>query len=247
MRNKGMPIYPKKFFSQKNIPTEDEKLIFVLMPFAEKYKEIYEDIIKPLVKEMGLRSLRADEIFGPGAIMEDILRLIAKARIIIADVTGRNPNVFYELGIAHTVKNDVIIITQNLDDVPFDLRHLRYIEYSQTLRGSQYLRSELKNTIESLLPVEGIAFDKKRRIISYKGKSAHLTPHEAHIIELFLSGSTVTHEEIVSQTKSKTRSKNPAEVTRPLISRLNSKIDAIWGEDIGIQSVRGTGYYLEIS
>lgn len=242
-----MPIYPKNFFSQKNIPPEEDKLIFVLMPFAEKYKEIYEDVIKPLVKEMGLRSLRADEIFGPGAIMEDILKSIAKARIIIADVTGRNPNVFYELGIAHTVKNDVIIITQALEDIPFDLRHLRYIEYSQTLRGSQYLKAELKSTIESLLPIERIAFDKKRRIISYKGKSTHLTPHEARIIELLLSNSTVTHEEIVAQTKSKTGSKNPAEVTRPLISRLNNKIDAIWGNTIKIQSVRGTGYYLEIS
>ena len=226
-----MPIYPKTFFTQKNLPAEDAKFIFVLMPFAKEYKEIYDDVIKPLVKEMGLKSLRADEIFGSGAIMEDILKMIAKARIVIADVTKRN--------------HDVIIITQTLDDVPFDLRHLRYIEYSPTLRGSQYLRSELKSTIETLLPIEGIIFDKKRRTISYKGKSAHLTPHEARIIELFLSNPTITHEEILSQVNSKTGSMDPAEVTRPLISRLKNKIDAIWGENISIRSVRGTGYYLE--
>ena len=240
-----MPIYPKTFFNQEDLPAEDAKLIFVLMPFADEYKEIYDDVIKPLVEEMGLKSLRADEIFGLGAIMEDILKMIAKARIIIADVTERNPNVFYELGISHTVKNDVIIITQTMDDVPFDLQHLRCIEYSQTLRGSLDLRSQLKSTIEAILYTEGIIFDKRRRTISYKGKSVNLTPHEARIMELFLSNPTITHEEILSKIQSKTGSKNPAEVTRPLISRLNSKINAIWGQNISIQSVRGTGYYLE--
>ena len=244
-----MPIYPKTFFTQENLPNEDAKLIFVLMPFAEEFKEIYDDVIKPLAEEMGLESLRADEIFGLGPIMEDILKMIAKARIIVADVTKRNPNVFYELGISHTVKTDVIIITQTMEDVPFDLQHLRCIEYSQTLRGSLELRSQLKSTIESILYSGGINFDSKRRTITYKGKSVYLTPHEAQIIELFLinpTNTTITHEEILSKIQSKAASKNPAKVTRPLISRLNNKINAIWGKSISIQSVRGTGYYLEI-
>lgn len=240
-----MSIYPKTYFQQQNLPAEDSRLIFVLMPFAEEYREIYEDVIKPLAKELGLKSLRADEIFGSKAIMEDILRTIAKSKIIIADVTNRNPNVFYELGISHTVKDDVIIITQSMDDVPFDLQHLRCIKYSQTLRGSQDLKSQLRHTIETILNIDSINFDKKRRAITFRGKSIILTPHEAIIMELFLADSTVTHEEILSGINSKTASNNPAEVTRPLISRLNSKIRNTWSENISIESVRGVGYHLE--
>lgn len=241
-----MSIYPKTYFQQQNLPAEDEKLIFVLMPFAEEYREIYDDVIKPLAKEIGLKSLRADEIFGSKAIMEDILKTIAKSKIVIADVTNRNPNVFYELGISHTVKDNVIIITQSMDDVPFDLQHLRCIKYSQTLRGSQELKLQLLHTIESILQVDTISFDKKRRAVTFRERSVYLTPHEAIIIDLFLSDSTVTHEEILSGINSKTTANNPAEVTRPLISRLNNKIKKAWGEDVSIESVRGSGYHLEI-
>ena len=241
-----MSIYPKTYFQQQNLPTEDEKLIFVLMPFAEKYQEIYDDIIRPLAKEIGLKSLRADEIFGSNAIMEDILKAIAKSKIVIADVTNRNPNVFYELGISHTVKDNVIIITQSMDDVPFDLKHLRCINYSQTLRGSQELKSQLRQTIEGILQIDSLSFDKKRRTITFKGKSVKLTPHQAIIFDLFQANSTVTHEEILSGINSKTTADTPAEVTRPLISRLNNKIKKAWGEDISIESIRGLGYYLEI-
>ena len=241
-----MSIYPKPYFQQANLPAEDPRLIFVLMPFAAEYKEIYDDVIKPLVLEMGLKPLRADEIFGSRAIMEDILRTIAESRIIIADVTKRNPNVFYELGISHTVKDDVIIITQSMDDVPFDLQHLRCIKYSQTLRGSQDLKLQLRSTIEAALHIDGINFDKKRRTMTYQGKRVKLTPHEALIMELFLRDATVAHEEILSQIQSKAESSNPAGVTRPFISRLNNKINRAWGENISIESVRGTGYHLEI-
>ena len=240
-----MNIYPKTYFQQKNLPAEDAKLIFVLMPFAEEHREIYDDVIKPLANEMGLKAIRADEIFGSKAIMEDILKAIAESKIIIADVTNRNPNVFYELGISHTVKDDVIIITQTMSDVPFDLQHLRCIKHSQTLRGSQELKSQLMHTIETIIHVDTVNFDKKRRTITFRGKSVKLTPHEAVIMELFLSDSTVTHEEILSGINSKTVSNNPAEVTRPLTSRLNDKIKRTWSEDISIEFVRGTGYYLE--
>lgn len=214
------------------------------MPFSEMYREIYEDVIRPLANEIGLKSLRADEIFGSKAIMEDILKTIAKSKIVIADVTNRNPNVFYELGISHTVKDNVIIITQSMDDVPFDLQHLRCIKYSQTLRGSQELKSKLLHTIEAILHIDSLSFDKKRRAITFRGRSIKLTPHEAIIVDLFLSDSTVTHEEILLAINSKTAANNAAEVTRPLISRLNSKIKKAWGEEITIESVRGVGYYL---
>ena len=63
--------------------------------------------------------------------MEDIWELINKSRIIVADVTGKNANVFYELGISHTIGKDYIVLTQNELDVPFDLKHRRYFKYTQ--------------------------------------------------------------------------------------------------------------------
>lgn len=75
---------------------------------------------------------------------------INEAELIIADVTGRNPNVFYELGMAHVVKDKVVLITQNIGDVPFDLRHFRYIVYRPTPKGTAKLRKTLLETISAI-------------------------------------------------------------------------------------------------
>ena len=91
----------------------DEDLCFVLIPFNEQFNQLYQKHIKPALEALNLRVMRADDLFKPTAIIEDIWEYINRARIIVADVTGRNPNVFYELGIAHTVGKDAIILTQN--------------------------------------------------------------------------------------------------------------------------------------
>lgn len=132
----------------------NESLCFVLMPLNnQKLQEIYEDQVKPTVEgaELKLKCIRADNLYGTRPIIEDIWKSINEAKIIIADVTERNPNVFYEIGIAHTVGKNVIIISQDMDDVPFDLRHLRCIIYETTPRGAKNLVEQLKSTILSLI------------------------------------------------------------------------------------------------
>ncbi len=132
--------------------TLDDSLVFVLAPFSEPFDGIYQDHIKPTVESIaGLRCRRADDIYDNRSIMEDIWRSINEARIIIAELTGRNPNVFYETGVAHTVGKEVILLAQSMDDVPFDLRHIRHIRYDNTYRGILTLQSDLKNTIETIL------------------------------------------------------------------------------------------------
>ena len=121
------------------------------MPFGEPFDELYHEVIRPTVEAMEMRCLRADEVFSVGPIMQDILQGIARAGVIIADVTGRNPNVFYELGIAHTVKDRVIIVSQSMDDVPFDLKHIRMLIYETSLRGIRRFSSRLKATLEAVL------------------------------------------------------------------------------------------------
>lgn len=147
---KYSPIYPKDFLTSVDIH-EDEDLVFVLMPFGEPHDEIYNHVIKREVQQLGMQCLRSDEIFSAKPIMQDVLQSIMTASVIIADVTGRNPNVFYELGIAHAVKDRVIIITQSMDDVPFDLKHIRAIVYDTSPRGTREFHLTLKATIETVM------------------------------------------------------------------------------------------------
>jgi hypothetical protein len=79
------------------------------------------------------------------------LGLHTKTSFLIADLTGRNANVFYELGLAHALKKDVILITQKIEDVPFDLRHYRCIVYDNTIRGASKLESGLRGTLEDII------------------------------------------------------------------------------------------------
>ena len=109
--------------------------VFVLMPFAETFKPVFDDHIKTVCNKLGYTVQRADDIFRAGNIIDDVWSMIYNAKKVIVDCTSRNPNVFYELGISDTIGKDVVIITQNKDDIPFDLRHRRYIKYVFTPRG----------------------------------------------------------------------------------------------------------------
>jgi hypothetical protein len=123
--------------------TIDKDLCFVLMPFQPNFYRIFEDHIKPTLKKKFKRVIKADDIYESNSIIEDIWIQINKARLIIADVTNKKPNVFYELGIAHTVGKDVIIITQNEDDIPFDISYIRYIHYNDNEEGWNHLKEIL--------------------------------------------------------------------------------------------------------
>ncbi|MGH8729757.1 MAG: hypothetical protein ACREV9_16725 [Burkholderiales bacterium] len=118
------------------------------MPFEPKYKEVYSEVYKQVCAANKLDCWRVDEISRPGSITRDIVEGIIDAEIIIADLTGRNPNVFYELGIAHSVGNKTIMTAQNIGDVPFDVRNYRVLVYDQT---SRKLRGDLDKAIKELL------------------------------------------------------------------------------------------------
>ena len=123
---------------------------FVIMPFAGEFEGIWETIIRPTVEQAGDTCVRADDFFSPGVIMDDVLKRISEADYLIADLTHRNPNVFYELGIAHATKKDVLLITQEINDIPFDLAHQRVISYSDSVSGAENLRTSLIRTINSI-------------------------------------------------------------------------------------------------
>lgn len=102
---------------------------FVIMPFGNWYDSYYKEIYIPSIKDAGLEPVRADELFTTGAVIEQIWEEIVKADVLLAELSGKNANVFYELGLAHAISKPVVFITRDLEDVPFDLRHLRVISY----------------------------------------------------------------------------------------------------------------------
>jgi len=127
----------------------DRTLCFVMMPFADEFFLNYEEGIRPALEAAGLRGVHAGEIFGTREIMEDIWESICTARVVVADVSGRNANVFYELGIAHTMGKECVVITQSPRDVPFDITSRRYIQYDPRKRVA--LRDRLERTLKSIL------------------------------------------------------------------------------------------------
>ncbi|MEM1054038.1 MAG: hypothetical protein AAGI52_00820 [Bacteroidota bacterium] len=133
----------------------DEHYCFVLMPFRKEFDDIYQKSIRPSAEASGLTCRRADEIFTNKIIMGDIWNSIQKSGIIVADLTTRNPNVMYELGLAHAMWRRTILISQNVDDVPFDLRNLRIISYQNKNDQDMYqLSFRLQEAIYSVRATE---------------------------------------------------------------------------------------------
>lgn len=148
MLNKIVKINP--IFKGRDFLRNDN-LYFVLSPFKDPFNIIFNDHIKPTIEQIpNSICLRADNIYGNKPIIEDIWKSINEASIIIAELTERNPNVFYEIGMAHTIGKEVILITQSMNDVPFDLKHLRCIVYEYTPRGCKTLEENLINTINQI-------------------------------------------------------------------------------------------------
>src|SRR5436309_886241 len=108
---------------------------FVIMPFAPSFDAIWQSVIRPEVEEYGDECQRADDVRTPGYIIAEMLTAIRTADYLIADLTSRNQNVYYELGFAHALQKPAILLTQDLADVTFDLRYQRVIEYSDTVAG----------------------------------------------------------------------------------------------------------------
>lgn len=135
------------------VPASDQpkRDIFVLMPFRDDLTPIYEDHLKRCAKRIGMSCGRADDFFSNKSIMEDIWSGICHARLVIADCTGRNPNVFYEIGIVHTLDKKTILIAQSVDDVPFDLRHRRVLVYQFTPRGMSKFEEDFEKAVKSVL------------------------------------------------------------------------------------------------
>ncbi len=116
---------------------------FILMPFAAEFEDVYKYLISEGLESAGYIVKRADDIKSQSNIIGDIVKGITTSDLIVADLTGANPNVYYELGIAHALNKKVILITQEIDDLPFDLRSYRVIGYSVYFAKMNQAKKEL--------------------------------------------------------------------------------------------------------
>jgi hypothetical protein len=137
-----------KVFSFGDEPV-NSKLVSVMMPFNARFNDAYAVIVE-VVSGLGKRCRRADDIWKNDSVIQDVVQLIATSKVVICDLSGKNSNVFYETGIAHTLGKDVILITRSKDDVPFDLRHLRFIDYLNNGEGLKQLGERLRDRLEAL-------------------------------------------------------------------------------------------------
>lgn len=140
-------IQPKVFQIPESVV--NEKLVSVMMPFDKSFDAVFESIVDAC-KSVELRCQRADNIWIDSTVIQDIFSLIYTSNIIIVDFTHKNPNVLYETGIAHTLGRPVIPITQSENDVPFDLRHHRFLKYLPNTEGLIDMNEKLKLRLNSL-------------------------------------------------------------------------------------------------
>lgn len=125
--------------------------IFVAMQFGAPYDTLYQQVISPSAKSLGLTVERIDEVAGPGIIFEDIKRHISEAKIVVAEITAPNQNVFYELGYAHALNKPTILLAQRGKELPFDIRSYRVIFYDDTIGGKPAVEQALQKHLETIL------------------------------------------------------------------------------------------------
>lgn len=145
----------------------DQPNVFVVMQFGEPYDDLYREVIKPACSQNGYKTLRADDVFRPGVILQDIRNGIIDSDIVIAEITPVNANVFYELGYAHALdKPTILLANRKTDKLPFDISGYRVIFYDDTIGGKSDVEltlikhlKNIRNGQEVLGSLEGGDFD----------------------------------------------------------------------------------------
>lgn len=126
--------------------------VFSIMKFEKDFDELYSDVIVPKCKLFGYKSVRADECYTTTAIIQDIIKEITDASVIIADVTMDNPNVFYELGYAHALKKPTILLADmnKREKLPFDISGQRVVFYNNSIGGKKDIEKKLERYFENI-------------------------------------------------------------------------------------------------
>ena len=138
---------------------------FVMMPFREPFETYYDGIFEPAIIKANLDPIRPVDLFRPSGIVSDLWQMIQDAKVLLAELTTKNANVFYELGLAHAIGKPVILVCESMDDVPFDLQQLRVLLYDKNnpTWGSKLtvqITSAITETLDSPIEAVPIVFRK---------------------------------------------------------------------------------------
>ncbi|MBX9778399.1 MAG: hypothetical protein K2Y71_28830 [Xanthobacteraceae bacterium] len=128
--------------------------VFVSMAFSSEMTRLYLEILKPAIEALGLRCLRADEIPSVNPITTDIEHALNECAAVVAEISEFNPNVMHEIGLAQAKKPIVIVCRLGYrdDEIPFNIRHVRRIMYSNDIAGGPDLRRQLQLRLLQLFP-----------------------------------------------------------------------------------------------
>jgi len=133
-------------------------LVAVMMPFRREFDGVFA-AIKKACEAVKMRGVRADDIWENSTFIQDIFALIYRAQIVVVDFTGKNPNVMYETGIAHTLGKNVVPITQSIEDVPSDMNHHRALKYLGNSEGLAGLTTHLATRLGYVAPTAATGDD----------------------------------------------------------------------------------------
>jgi len=174
----------KKKTTKKVQKPKDE--CFVIMPFSGEWSDdYYSKVYSSAIEKSGMSPRRADDLFAPNSVIGDIWKFTKKAKIIIADLTGKNPNVFYELGLAHAIAKPVILITDSEEDIPFDLQAIRVLKYDKNKHNwGEELKKSVVKAIKEVVENPGDSIPAPFLEVDERSQPKTLTKASKEIIEL---------------------------------------------------------------
>ncbi len=240
----------------------------VLTPFKEPFDTYFLSIIKPAVTAANLEAIRGDSLFRPSPIMADVWKFIQDAKVLVADLTEKNANVFYELGLAHALGKPVVLLADNLADVPFDLQSLRVIIYdkNEPAWGAELRTSITESLKETLTDVASAVPAMFRRVVKSQAPAETRTEYRLDMLERQVASLAAggrglslrlrspeelfrrlrqvsSHSEAVEMTRAALRSGMPSRLVSQVVSdaiRSRSEVNAIYKE-LGLSRPRRAG------
>lgn len=127
---------------------------FIIMQFSSPFNEIYADVIKKCCEDNGIEAVRADEIYGPGLIIGDVVQEILRSKLIIADITPQNANVFFEVGYAFALNKPTILLAEKASKLPFDVSAFRVLFYEDSIAGKVKIEQGLQKHVKAILGIQ---------------------------------------------------------------------------------------------
>lgn len=124
---------------------------FVVMQYTTPYNELYNEVIIPICEQFKIIAIRADEIYGPELIIADIMKQINESKMVIAEITPQNPNVYYEIGYAHAIGKPIILIAEQGTKPPFDVSPFRILFYENSIAGKKRVEEGIRKHLQAIL------------------------------------------------------------------------------------------------